>query len=118
MTAPTLYRRILLLAICGLLLAPQCQGSDPKSDLPPRYRTWLNEEVPYIITVEERESFLHLASNDARDTFIERFWAIRNPNPGAPTNSFKEEHYKRIAYANQYFGWQSHTPGWRTPQGR
>ncbi len=82
------------------------------------YRDWLNRDVVYIISKEERESFLQLSSDSARDQFIEHFWEIRNPTPGAPTNPYKEEHYRRLEYANQYFGQFTHTEGWRTDMGR
>jgi GWxTD domain-containing protein len=59
-----------------------------------------------------------LRSNEERDKFIADFWELRNPNPGAPTNTFKEEHYKRLAYANSYFGKESGNTGWRTAMGR
>jgi GWxTD domain-containing protein len=83
-----------------------------------RYKKWLDEEVVYILSKDERELFLKLSTDQERDTFIERFWEIRNPNPGAPTNSFREEHYRRIEYANLYFSQQAATDGWRTDRGR
>lgn len=82
------------------------------------YRAWLNRDVVYIISKEERESFLQLSSDAARDQFIEHFWEVRNPTPGAPTNPYREEHYRRLEYANQYFGQFTHTEGWRTDMGR
>ncbi|HET7442582.1 MAG TPA: GWxTD domain-containing protein [Terriglobales bacterium] len=82
------------------------------------YSNWLNRDVVYIISKEERESFLQLSSDAARDQFIEHFWEIRNPTPGAPTNPYREEHYRRLEYANQYFGQFTHTEGWRTDMGR
>ena len=89
-----------------------------KQKLPPKYREWLEKDVAYIITRPEKEVFLTLKDDDARDQFIERFWELRNPDPGSPTNTFKEEHYRRIAYADETFGHESGTPGWRTDQGR
>src|SRR5437879_6089917 len=86
-------------------------------DLPPKYRDWLQKDVVYIITDEEKGAFLNLASEADRDQFINRFWEIRNPNPGAPANSYKEEHYRRLEYATQYFGHEAHGEGWRTTRG-
>src|SRR5579875_294794 len=80
------------------------------------YKKWLNEDVVYIITPEEREAFLQLKTDEERDQFIEAFWARRNPDPGSPYNSYKEEHYRRIAYANAHFA--AGVPGWRTDRGR
>lgn len=71
-------------------------------DLPPRYRTWITDEVNYLITNEERNVFLDLPTDADRDKFIERFWELRNPTPGAPENSYKQDIYRRIEYAKQY----------------
>ncbi len=80
------------------------------------YKKWLNEEVPYIITDEERAAFKKLSTDDEREQFIEQFWERRNPNPGSPENEFKEEYYRRIAYANEHYA--SGVPGWKTDRGR
>jgi GWxTD domain-containing protein len=80
------------------------------------YRTWLNEDVIYIITPSERSSFLQLETNEEREQFIESFWLRRSSNPDLPDNDFKEEHYRRIAYANEHFA--SGIPGWKTDRGR
>jgi GWxTD domain-containing protein len=80
------------------------------------YKKWLSEEVPYIITNEERAAFKKLTTDDEREQFIEAFWERRNPNPGSPENEFKEEYYRRIAYANEHFA--SGIPGWKTDRGR
>ena len=80
------------------------------------YKKWLDEEVPYIITAEERAAFKKLTTDDEREQFIENFWERRNPNPGSPENEYKEEYYRRIAYANEHFA--SGIPGWRTDRGR
>jgi GWxTD domain-containing protein len=78
-------------------------------------RDWLNNDVPYIITAAERAAYLQLGSNEERDQFIEHFWDLRNPEPELGENSFKEEHYRRIAYANEHFS--SGIPGWKTDRG-
>ena len=80
------------------------------------YKKWVNEEVPYIITGDERASFKKLTTDDEREQFIEAFWERRNPNSGSPENEFKEEYYRRIAYANEHFA--SGIQGWRTDRGR
>src|SRR5499425_420875 len=80
------------------------------------YRTWLEEDVVYIITPEERSAFLQLETNEEREQFIEQFWLRRSSNPDLPDNDFKEEHYRRIAYANEHFA--SGIPGWKTDRGR
>ncbi len=72
----------------------------------------------YIITDEERKAFLALTTDDERDKFEENFWAIRNPLHGSDRNPYKEEHYKRLEYANSHFGRESTTPGWMTDMGR
>jgi len=80
------------------------------------YKTWLNQEVPYIITDEEKKAFLSLSNDEERDAFIEQFWQRRNPSPDSPENAFREEHYRRIAYANEHFA--AGEPGWKTDRGR
>jgi len=80
------------------------------------YRKWLNEDVAYIITDEERAAFKQLQTDVEREQFIEQFWLRRDPTPGTVENEFKEEHYRRIAYANQHFS--SAIPGWKTDRGR
>jgi GWxTD domain-containing protein len=86
-----------------------------RQELKGTYKTWLNEEVPYIITDEERKAFLSLSNDEERDAFIEAFWQRRNPNPDSPENEFREEHYRRIAYANEHFA--AGKPGWKTDRG-
>src|SRR5580658_3198819 len=79
------------------------------------YTSWLNEEVVYIITKEEHDAFLRLTTNEEREQYIEDFWRRRNPDPDSPENSYREEHYRRIAYANEHFS--SGIPGWKTDRG-
>ena len=85
-------------------------------ELDSQYKKWLTEDVVYIITAEERSAFLHFSTNEEREQFIEAFWARRNPDPDSPENTFKEEHYRRIAYANEHYA--SGIPGWKTDRGR
>jgi len=87
-----------------------------EKELASPYKKWLNEDVIYIIAPEERAAFLHLQTNEEREQFIEQFWLRRNPDPDSPENTFKEEHYRRIAYSNEHFA--SGIPGWKTDRGR
>lgn len=87
-----------------------------KKELASPYKRWLDEDVVYIISPEERHSFLHLSTNEEREQFIEAFWQRRNPDPDSPENTFKEEHYRRIAYANEHYA--SGIPGWKTDRGK
>ena len=80
------------------------------------YRKWMNEDVTYILTDEERNVFKRLQTDEERESFIESFWARRDPTPDSIENEFKEEHYRRIAYANERFA--SGIPGWKTDRGR
>ena len=79
------------------------------------YAKWLNEEVAYIITDEERAAFEKLTTNEERDGFVKGFWERRNPDPGSAANAFKEDYYRRIAYANKHFS--AGRPGWKTDRG-
>jgi len=87
-----------------------------KRELESPYRKWLNEDVAYIITDEERAAFKRLQTDEEREQFIENFWLRRDPTPDTVENEFKEEHYRRIAYANEHFA--SGIPGWKTDRGR
>jgi GWxTD domain-containing protein len=102
--------------------AKQAAKQKSKSDkdlfkeLDSQYKKWLNEDVIYIITPEERSAFVHLQTNEEREQFIEQFWQRRNPDPDTAENTFKEEHYRRIAYTNEHYA--SGIPGWKTDRGR
>lgn len=87
-----------------------------RKELETPYRKWLNEDVAYIITDEERAAFKRLQNDEEREQFIENFWLRRDPTPDTVENEFKEEHYRRIAYANEHFA--SGIPGWKTDRGR
>src|SRR6266853_6338924 len=87
-----------------------------QKELDTPYKKWLQEEVPYIISDEERAAFLQLQTNEEREQFIEAFWQRRDPTPDTVENEFKEEHYRRIAYANEHFA--AGVQGWRTDRGR
>ena len=80
------------------------------------YWGWLHEEVPYIITEREREAFKQLTTDDDREMFIKNFWDRRNPTPGSLENSYEQEYYQRIIFANERFG--TGIPGWKTDRGR
>jgi GWxTD domain-containing protein len=125
---------LLLLPVVG----QQAQAPDPNPPAPPQnqklskeqkqkmkktlkeldnsFKTWLNEDVTYIISPEERTAFLQLETNEEREQFIEQFWLRRSSNPDMPDNDFKEEHYRRIAYTNEHYA--SGIPGWKTDRGR
>jgi GWxTD domain-containing protein len=135
-----LIRRVALACFCLALALPalaQSSGakdeSDPlKRELTPEqkkklekafkkevgetYRKWLNEDVAWIITDEERQAFRQLSNDEERDNFIEQFWLRRDPTPDTVENEYKEEHYRRITYANERFA--AGMPGWKTDRGQ
>jgi GWxTD domain-containing protein len=86
-----------------------------KQELKGSYKTWVDQDVRWIITDEELSAFKHLSNDLERDQFIENFWLRRNPNPESPENEYREEHYSRIAYANEHFA--AGKSGWRTDRG-
>src|SRR5580693_1268262 len=86
-----------------------------RKELETPYRKWLNEDVTYIITDEERQAWKRLNTDDEREQFIEQFWLRRDPTPDTEENEFKEEHYRRIAYANEHYA--SGIPGWKADRG-
>ncbi|HEX5431820.1 MAG TPA: GWxTD domain-containing protein [Bryobacteraceae bacterium] len=86
-----------------------------EKELESPYKKWLNEDVVYIITDEERKAFLQLQTDEEREQFIEAFWLRRDPTPDTEENEYKEEIYRRIAYSNEMF--TSGIPGWKTDRG-
>jgi GWxTD domain-containing protein len=139
----TMFRKLSATLTAGVLLVlplagQQAQAPDPNAPVAPQnqkltkeqkdrmkkaykeldnsFKTWLNEDVVYIISPEERTAFLQLQTNEEREQFIEQFWLRRSSNPDMPGDDFKEEHYRRIAYANEHYA--SGIPGWKTDRGR
>ena len=108
---------VLVAIVFGLLLYPPAAMAAKHPQLPPRYEHWLDQEVNYLITNQEKAVFLGLATDQDRDHFIESFWAIRNPDPNSPSNTFREEHYRRLEYVNAHFGSAFAADGWRTDRG-
>ena len=91
------------------------QQKQLKQELKGEYKKWVDEDVRWIITDQEMTAFKSLSNDEERDQFIENFWLRRNPNPDSPENEYREEHYARIAYANEHFA--AGKPGWRTDRG-
>lgn len=128
----TYQKASLRLAVFSLVLAgtslfgfaqDQKKSQDPmdkprnvKPELKKAYKDWLEKDVTYVITDEERKAFKKLATDDERERFIEEFWRRRDPDPDTDENEFKEEYYERIAYANEHFA--SGIPGWKSDRGR
>ena len=140
---PRVVRTLIATAFVFAIIIPSIsaqEAQDPNNPLPPQtltkeqrkeqkqkarktlkeldsqYKQWLNEDVIYIISPEERNAFLQLDTNEEREQFIEQFWLRRSSNPDLPENDFKEEHYRRIAYTNEHYA--SGIPGWKTDRGR
>ena len=86
-----------------------------RAELSKTYRKWLDEDVRWIISDDEQKTFMQLSNDEERDQFIEAFWQRRDPTPDTEENEFKEEHYRRIAYANEHFA--AGIPGWKTDRG-
>jgi GWxTD domain-containing protein len=94
----------------------KAQEKKLRKELETPYKTWLNTDVVYIITDEERKAFKNLQTDEERQQFVEQFWLRRDPTPDTEENEFKEEHYRRIAYANEHYA--SGIPGWKADRGR
>jgi len=92
------------------------QRKDFSKEIKGPYKKWLDEDVVWIITDEERAAFKQLSNDEERDNFIEAFWQRRDPTPDTEENEYKEEHYQRIAYSNEHFA--AGIPGWKTDRGR
>jgi GWxTD domain-containing protein len=87
-----------------------------KREIKDAYKKWINNDVSYIITKEEKKAFYALQTDEERENFIENFWRRRDPNPDTEENEYREEYYERIAYANEHF--TSGIPGWKSDRGR
>jgi GWxTD domain-containing protein len=87
-----------------------------KPEVKEAYKKWVNTDVAYIITKEEKKAFDALVTDEERENFIENFWRRRDPNPDTEENEYREEYYERIAYANEHYA--SGIPGWKTDRGR
>ncbi len=130
------WTRSLALALSLLFIVPvapvwaqkdKSKKKQDAQDVPDRDRTvkkerndifkkWINEDVAYIITEDEKKAFKKLATDEEREQYIEMFWRRRDPNPDTEVNEYLEEHFERIAYANQHFA--SGIPGWKSDRGR
>ncbi|HEV2913638.1 MAG TPA: GWxTD domain-containing protein [Pyrinomonadaceae bacterium] len=114
---------ILVLAAPLVLAQNRPTGQNPmdnprnvKPELKKAYKDWLEKDVAYIITDEEKKAFKKLQTDEEREQFIEIFWRRRDPDPDTDENEYREEYYERIAYANEHFA--SGIPGWKTDRGR
>ena len=114
-----------LLTLCAVVILQPALAQDRASTanskqldehFPDIYKKWLDEDVRWIITDEERADFKKLLTDKQRDEFVVAFWERRNPTPGTSHNPFKEEHYRRLAFANEHFA--GSVPGWKTDRGR
>jgi GWxTD domain-containing protein len=95
---------------------PSSDKNAIKEKLEGPYKKWLDDDVRWIITDEELSAFKKLSNNAERDTFIESFWQRRDPTPDTAENEYKEEHYRRIAYADERYA--AGVPGRKTDRGR
>jgi GWxTD domain-containing protein len=119
MVALTLVLVVALGAGAGTLAQDKNQKKDDKrrrEEIKSVYKKWLDEDVQYIITDEERRAFKALKTDEERDQFIEQFWLRRDPDPDTPENEYREQFYERIQYANEHYA--SGIPGWKTDRGR
>ena len=111
------FTAILFLAVPITIVASGSVQSGPvQEEEEDYYRKWLSEDALYIIQPDERDVFENLTTQEEKARFIEQFWYRRDPDSRTSINEFKEEHYRLIAYANQWF--KSGKPGWRTDRGR
>jgi GWxTD domain-containing protein len=109
----------LIYVVFLLFFLTHTASADERVDrLPEIHKSWIERDVVYIITDREREVFLTLESVDERDRFIEAFWRRRDPNAVTPVNEFREEHYRRIEYANTQLGRDTFREGWQSDRGR
>jgi GWxTD domain-containing protein len=104
--------------LCVFLFLFPLKAQEDNSTRSQEHEKWIKEEVVYIITPKERAVFNKLENDKERDMFIEEFWRHRDPTPGTPRNEVKEEHYRRLEYANDRFGGTTPFDGWATDRGK
>lgn len=109
----SLQALLVLLMLSAVALPQQNPKPEDEKDY---FKRWLKQDVIYIITPEESAVFEKLTTTEEKEKFIEQFWQRRDPDPRTSLNEFKEEHYRRIIYANEKFA--SGDPGWRTDRGK
>jgi GWxTD domain-containing protein len=115
---------VLTLALTAPLVSAQDQQTQKQSErkrnqgpeLKKAYKDWIEKDVAYIITDEEKKAFKKLSTDEEREQFIEAFWRRRDPDPDTDENEYREQYYERIAYANEHY--TSGIPGWKTDRGR
>jgi len=105
-------------AVIALFSCLQLAAAPKKPKLAEHFQRWLDQDVVYIITDDERKEFLALTTDEEREKYEDSFWEVRNPKHNSEHNAYKDEHYARIEYANAHFGRDSNTPGWKTDMGR
>jgi len=115
-----MYSRLMQIALCTVVVTslslPTIGQNASGLQLGPEYKKWLNEDVRWIITRKEFREFRQLVGNDQRDQFVTQFWERRNPHPDTNANSFKQEHYRRLAFSNEHFA--ARIAGDHTDRGR
>ena len=110
-----MFEKRLRLAVLFLIAFSTSLYGAADAGLPAEYSKWINEDVRWIISAQEKAAFLKLGTNGERDHFVVEFWERRNPNSGGSHNPFKEEHYRRLEFSNQHFA--AKMPGWETDRG-
>ncbi len=116
MSINRLRDRLTVLLVFSFLFGVPTHAQKVGSPLESAYKKWLDEDVRWIISDQERADFKKLADDKERDRFVVEFWERRNPTPGGSRNIVKEEYYRRLAYVNQHFS--EDVPGWKTDRGR
>ncbi|MEE8350501.1 MAG: GWxTD domain-containing protein [Acidobacteriota bacterium] len=106
----------LVMSVSGFAWIQVQEPLQPGSEAEASFVKWLKEDVTFVISQEEREVFQALATFEEKERFIEQFWYRRDPDPNTSINEFRDEHYRRIAFANERF--QSGISGWKTDRGR
>jgi GWxTD domain-containing protein len=106
----------LLSLLLVTFLVPADDKRKLQKELSETFKAWIERDVRWIITDDERAAWKRLSTAEEQEQFIEQFWITRDPTPDTQENEYKEEHYRRIAYANEHFA--SGVEGWRTDRGR
>lgn len=91
---------LLLFFPAGNLYAQGTTGNELRVEV---IRNWAEHNVKWVICPAEREVFGRLKSDLERKAFIDAFWHRRDPDPQTPLSEAKDEHYKRMDFADGHF---------------
>jgi GWxTD domain-containing protein len=75
----------------------------PEAAAMPSDERWADGPVRYLMTSAEKTAWSGISGPAERARFIEEFWRSRDSRPETPTNEFRQEFERRVAFADSRF---------------